>query len=277
MSVRRPVVSGQFYPSSASQLRRDIEKYFSQNRDTLIEIDDKTRIYGGIVPHAGYDYSGLVASYTYKALSTRAKPDTVVLVGPNHWGIGSPLGVFPRGSWVTPLGIVKVDEESANRIKDLSKLIDLDFLSHSRDHSIECQLPFLQYIYSEGFKILPILISIQDQETACELGTVLADLATKLNIVLLASSDFTHYESQKEAVKKDSELIKAINSLDVDKYYSILEKLNVTACGYGAIAAIMVSVKKLGAKEGRLLNYATSGDVTNDKESVVGYSSIVFL
>jgi len=240
-------------------------------------MDGKTRIYGAIVPHAGYDYSGLVASYTYKALSTQVKPDTVVLVGPNHWGIGSPLGVFPRGFWETPLGRVEVDEESANRIKDLSKLIDLDFLAHSRDHCLECQLPFLQYIYGDCFKILPIIMSIQDQETACELGIVLADLATKRNIFLLASSDFTHYEPQKEAVKKDSELINAINSLDVNQYYSVLEKLNVTACGYGAIATIMVSAKKMGAKEGRLLKYATSGDITNDKESVVGYSSIIFV
>ncbi|MFQ6134761.1 MAG: MEMO1 family protein [Nitrososphaerales archaeon] len=280
MDVRHPVAAGQFYPLSATELRSSIEECF---RHPLgpgrlpPNTSEKEKIFGAVVPHAGYMYSGPVAANAYYALSSLAKPDIVIISGPNHWGIGSSVSVFPEGVWKTPLGEIEVDGEAAKELAKFSMIADLDDSAHKQDHCLEVQLPFLQYIYGEGFKILPIIMALQDRSTSVEAGNAIAEVAKSRDALILASSDFTHYEPHRDAVAKDSELINTILTLDVSDYYRVLEKLNVSACGYGAIASVMTAVKKLGAKEGRLLKYATSGDVTGDKSAVVGYSSITFV
>lgn len=278
MEIRRPAAAGQFYPLSMTDLHDALEGCFlhSLGPGQLTPSHDRVDYFGAVVPHAGYTYSGPIAAHAYYALSGMHRPDLVVILGPNHWGIGSSVSVYPEGAWDTPLGRVEIDSAAAKYLAETSSIADLDASAHRQDHCIEVQLPFLQYIYGRGFKILPVILVLQDYTTATELGRALASLAKRQSTLLIASSDFTHYEPRMEALDKDSRLIDMVLSLDVPKFYRILERLNISACGYGAIAAVMAAVKELGAADGRLLKYGTSGDVTGDYSSVVGYSSIVF-
>ena len=181
-----------------------------------------------------------------------------------------------KGSWKTPLGEINIDLELAQEIYQNCQLVNIDELAHSRDHCIEVQLPFLQYI-REKFEIVPIILVNQGKNTCIKLGNGIYESIKKRNLISIASSDLTHYESNSQAHEKDNLLISAILSLDIEKFYSVLLSFNVTACGYGAIATVMEISKMMGATEGKLLKYATSGDVAGDDKSVVGYSSILFV
>ena len=177
--------------------------------------------------------------------------------------------------WSTPLGEVEVDSESAKEISELSQRIEIDSFSHTREHSLEVQIPFLQKMF-RNFKILPISLINQNKDTATDVGLSIAKIASKKNSMIIGSSDFTHYEPNRVAYEQDSALIKPILEMNIEEFYEVLEKRKVTACGYGAIASTIIACKELGAKKGELLKYATSGDVTGDESSVVGYGSIVF-
>jgi AmmeMemoRadiSam system protein B len=277
---RAPAVAGLFYPSGADELNQLIELSFKERRFGPGDLPPskelrRRRIYGIVSPHAGYIYSGAVAANGYYETSSM-NFDRVVMIGPNHYGIGTGLATVRDGIWETPLGQVEIDTELASRISENSGILDFDDLAHSRDHCLEVQLPFLQYIKKNQFKVVPIIMIIQDKGTASEIGESIADSTRTLNALLIASSDFTHYEPNSEAHRKDRELIEAILSLDISIFYSTLERLNVSACGYGAIASIMTAAKALGATKGELLRYATSGDIIGDTNNVVGYASIIF-
>jgi AmmeMemoRadiSam system protein B len=277
---RAPAVAGIFYPSSAHELNQVIESSFKEQRfgpGHLPETKEfnRRRIYGIVSPHAGYVYSGAVAANGYYETSSM-NFDRVVMLGPNHYGIGTGLATVRSGLWETPLGQVEIDSELASKIAENSGILDFDDLAHSRDHCLEVQLPFLQYIKKNQFKIVPIIMIMQDRVTASEIGESIACSTRNLNTLLIASSDFTHYEPNDEAHRKDKELINAILSLDISVFYTTFERLNVSACGYGAIASIMTAAKALGATKGELLRYATSGDIMGDTNNVVGYASIIF-
>jgi AmmeMemoRadiSam system protein B len=283
LTKRAPAVAGTFYPNNVSELSELIEHSFRNQRfgpgKAPPYSNDKHKIYGIISPHAGYVYSGAVAANGFYEVSSMDFQD-VVLVGPNHYGIGSWVAAMKDGTWETPFGEVQVNSQLAEKIASRSSTLDFDDYAHSRDHCLETQLPFLQYI-KQDFKIVPVVLISQGNDTAIDLGNAISETIREKDILkstlLLASSDFTHYEPNSEAHRKDSELIKPILALDVNKFYAILERLNVSACGYGAIATMMVAAKNLGATRGELLKYATSGDITGDETAVVGYSSIVFI
>lgn len=276
---RAPAVAGIFYPSDARELYQLIELSFKEQCFGPGHLPsgefNRRRIYGIVSPHAGYVYSGAVAANGYYETSSM-NFDRIVMIGPNHYGIGTSLATVRNGVWETPLGEVEVDSELASQIAERSGILDFDELAHSRDHCLEVQLPFLQYIKKNQFKIVPIIMIMQDKVTASEIGESIASSTQNLNTLLIASSDFTHYEPNDEAHRKDDELIKAILSLDISNFYTTFERLNVSACGYGAIASIMTAAKALGATKGELLRYATSGDVMGDTNNVVGYASIIF-
>ncbi|HPE62891.1 MAG TPA: MEMO1 family protein [Methanothrix sp.] len=265
--MRRPAVAGSFYPRHPEALKEELGEAFSHASG-----GEPLLIRGAVVPHAGYVYSGAVAAEVYARLPER---ETFVLIGPNHRGLGLPVALS-RDSWTTPLGDVECDVELADALA--GSIIDVDESAHLYEHSLEVQIPFLQYRFS-GFKILAIAMGLQDEETAVEVGEAVGEAAKSLgrNCTVIASSDFTHYEPQDEARRKDARVIEAILRMDVPSIYKTVYGLNLTACGYGPISATITASKILGAKTGKLLRYSTSGDVIGDFSQVVGYGAIAFL
>jgi hypothetical protein len=261
--MRLAAVAGQFYPGRGAELEHQL--------DGMLNPEKELPVLGAVVPHAGYIYSGQVAAAVYSCLP---KAETYVIIGPNHHGLGSPVALS-RDSWKTPLGVVESDGEMADALA--GSIIDHDETAHLHEHSIEVQLPFLQRRF-QGFKILPICMGLQDEETAAEVGEALSRAIKTLHrrCVIIASSDFTHYEPQETARSVDSKLLEAILNMDVPELYSRVRRYNASACGYGPIAATITASAALGAKAGRLQAYATSGDVSGDYSQVVGYGAVVF-
>jgi len=229
-----------------------------------------------VCPHAGYMYSGPVAAHAYARLATDGKPDHIVILGPNHTGYGSGLSMMTEGVWDMPMGGVQVDSELAQRIARFAKLIDVDESAHKYEHSIEVQLPFLQYLYGSEFKFVPICMMMQDLETSREVGDAVA-MALEGRGLIIASTDLTHYEPQGSAEKKDRMVIDAITRLDEAGLASVIDAQSVSMCGYGPVMAAIVAAKRLDAARAELLKYATSGDVTGDASQVVGYASAVLI
>ncbi len=277
MQIRTPAVAGMFYPKVQKELKSTIRDCFLHRYGpgSLPPSTGNEKVIGVICPHAGYMYSGPVAANSYYAISSQ-RPDLIVIIGPNHWGVGCNIATMKEAVWKTPLGDIEVDTEAAMEINVVSKIIELDFFSHTRDHSLEVQLPMLQEVYSHKFKILPIILINQNYNVAKEVGEAIAKMAKNKKTIIIGSSDFTHYEENSFAHKQDKALIEPILAMDIDKFYRILQEDQVSACGYGAMASTMVACKELGATKGTLARYATSGDVTGEKSSVVGYASIIF-
>jgi hypothetical protein len=270
--MRRAAVAGTFYEGRKENLEEQLKKCFS---GVSREEED---ILGAVVPHAGYMFSGGVAAHAYANL-TKTEADTntnitFVILGPNHTGMGSPIATA-RDTWATPLGEVEVDETFVDALS--GTIIVIDETTHIREHSIEVQLPFLQFLFHKNFKFVPICLGLSDEETAKEIGETLAKIisVSDKKVIVLASSDFTHYEPDNIAREKDKYVIEAITELNVGKFYHRIYERNVSACGVGPIASMMYAVKKLGAKRGKLVKYATSGDIIGDRSSVVGYAAIV--
>jgi len=276
MQIRTPAVAGMFYPGEKNELKESIHQCFlhSFGPGKLPPTEKKKKIYGVICPHAGYIYSGPIACHSFYSISSES-PELIIIIGPNHWGVGCNVAAMKDCSWETPLGQVEVDSDAASELSKISNIVDLDFFSHTKEHSLEVQVPMLQEVYSK-FKILPIILIDQEKNAVEEIGEAVATISKQKNSMIIGSSDFTHYEPNEFAHEQDKALIEPILDLDVDQFYKVLYEKNVTACGYGAIASTMIACKKLGATKGELLKYATSGDVTGDTSSVVGYGSIIF-
>lgn len=278
--IRHPSVAGSFYAGTPESLKKQIENCFlhALGPGKTPEVFEKgpRRIVGLICPHAGYMYSGPVAAHAYYNLALDGKPDVAVVLGPNHTGYGSGLAVMNEGFWRTPLGDVEVDKQTADKIVKESRLIDVDDSAHRYEHSAEVQLPFLQYLYGSNFKIVPICFLMQDLNSAREVGHALAKTLAEKNAVIVASSDMTHYEPQRSAEKKDKLVLQAVEAMDETKLYTVIEEHGITACGYGPIISLITAAKILGAKEAKLLCYKTSGDISGDYSSVVGYASVQF-
>jgi AmmeMemoRadiSam system protein B len=280
MRVRRPTQAGTFYAGDAEALRVQIESCFLHSfgpgKLPKVNAHGPRRVVGLVCPHAGYVYSGPVAANAFYELALDGKPDTVVVLGPNHTGYGSALALMDEGVWRTPLGDVEVDTLVAHEIVRETGLVDVDELAHRFEHSVEVQLPFLQYLYGNEFKFVPICFQLQDFASADEVGNVLAEVLSERNAVIIASSDMTHYEPQTNAERKDLAALEAVKAMDAKRFVSIIEERNITACGYGPIAALITAAKGLLAKEATVLRYKTSGDITGDKSSVVGYAAVSF-
>ena len=275
--IRKPVVAGQFYPEKKEELQSMIDFCFNHKfGPNTYSINPDEKIFGIICPHAGYVYSGPIASYSYKSISSQI-PEIAIIIGPNHFGIGTDAATMVDADWETPLGTVSVDSESALDAVKNSEIIEVDNYSHSQDHSLEVQIPFLQSIFDKKFKILPILLRAQDMITAKDVGNTVYEIAKKKKSIVIGSSDFTHYAENSFAYLQDHALIEPILEMDVERFYDVLRQKQVTACGFGAIASTMIACKNLGATKGELLKYATSGDISGDKDSVVGYGAIKFV
>ncbi len=278
--IRYPSQAGMFYAGTEEALRRQIEECFKHRfgpgEVPKVNENGPRRIVGVISPHAGYMYSGPVAANAYYHLALDGVVDLFVILGPNHHGIGSGLATVDGGVWRTPLGDVEVDGETAREIARRSKIIDFDESAHRYEHSIEVQIPFLQYVYGSSFKFVPICFLMQDLETSREVGEAIGESLYGRNAVIIASTDLTHYEPQRRAHEKDRKVIDAIMKMDEELLYSVIESYNISACGYGPVIALITAAKKLNAKSVSVLSYKTSGDITGDTSSVVGYASLSF-
>lgn len=265
--VRPAAVAGRFYNGSRQGLKKQIEGLITKNaaREDVIAC---------ILPHAGYQYSGPVAAQTVCRINLK---DKIILLGPNHTGYGSEFSILTQGYWETPLGQVKIDSELAQNILKGSKFLKEDALAHLDEHSLEVELPFLQY-FRDNFQIVPIAFMSADCKALKEIGAAIAEAIKKMGIedktLVIASSDMTHYEPQAQAEKKDKEAINAILELNEDLLIEKVKQLDISMCGWAPVAAMLAAAKKLGAREAKLIKYQTSGDITGDKESVVGYAGI---
>ncbi|MHB1908856.1 MAG: AmmeMemoRadiSam system protein B [Nitrososphaerales archaeon] len=287
--VRHPAVAGYFYPDDPDELTKEIKRCFSDkvagtgvSNFEIPKSSESSKVECFVVPHAGYSYSGPVAAHSYHAANQIlwCKKTTVIVVGPNHYGIGNSVALSPHDYWLTPLGSVKIDKQGTDRLLAASGMFTLDTIAHSREHSIEVQLPFAQYL-GKSFSFVPICLALQDLNTAKKIARALSEIIQNSEnehfFLVLGSSDLTHYESQQSANSKDEKLIEKICNLDLQGFYTVLERNNISACGYGCIATLMELARLLDKKKGNLLKYATSGDVTGDKRSVVGYSAVHFV
>jgi len=265
-NLRLPAVAGQFYPATRDGIKKQIESFIDKKAK-------KTDVIACMLPHAGYMYSGRVAAETVSQINIK---DKIVLLGPNHTGFGAQFSIMTAGTWQTPLGEVKIDGLLAEKILKGSKYLESDSLAHAYEHSIEVELPILQY-FRQDFEMVPIAFMTDDvsalKEVGKEIGVVLKEQG--LNALIVASSDMTHYEPQEEAIRKDNEAIKAILELDEDKLMERIRSLGISMCGYAPAIAMIVAAKELGAKSAKLIKYQTSGDVTGDRDSVVGYAGII--
>ena len=276
---RKPAVAGLFYEKDPDSLRKQIECCFKHELGpgNIPKMGDERNIKGAIAPHAGYVYSGPVAAHTYYDIAEDGFPETFIILCPNHTGMGSGVSTMNRGSWETPLGLVDIDSEFADLMMEQSGIIDSNPDAHLREHSAEVQLPFLQYLNPE-FKFVPVTMWMQDIKTSKDVGISINETAKELDkdVVVIASTDFTHYESKKQAYIQDMQVIDAIKDMDQNLMMDRVAELNVTICGYGPVAATMMAVKEIGAISCEFKKYATSGDTTGDDSSVVAYASAIF-
>ncbi|RLG91789.1 MAG: AmmeMemoRadiSam system protein B [Candidatus Hecatellales archaeon] len=279
MKVRYPRNAGSWYAGTSESLRRQIEEdcflhRLGPGRVPKLNVDGPRKVVGLLCPHAGYMYSGPVAAHSYCFLAEDGKPETVVVLGPNHTGFGSAVSIMVEGVWRTPFADVSINSRVAKAIQAGSKYLDIDDSAHLYEHSIELQLPFLQYVLGFDFDFVPICMMLQDFEVAVDVGRAVAKALENVNAVVIASSDLTHYEPQTSAEKKDRMVIEAVKKLDEKMLFEVVEKYNISMCGVGPTVSMIVASKILGAKNGVLLKYATSGDVVGDKSAVVGYCAM---
>jgi AmmeMemoRadiSam system protein B len=281
--VRSPVSAGYFYPARASELLEALNTCFLHKLGPG-KLPEKTpRGYSGsligvVAPHAGYVYSGHIAAYSYLALSEGGRPDVVFILGPNHHALGVPIAIDENEAWETPLGQVLLDVSTAKELASRERIILFDYQAHAYEHSIEVQLPFLQFTFHETPRIVPVSMMLQTPEAAVRVGKAIASVIThkKLKAYVIASSDMSHYVESRIAREKDFKAIDKILALDIEGLYDTIIEEDISMCGPGPVMVLMQVARELGYTKAKLLKYADSGDVTGDKSSVVAYASISF-
>jgi AmmeMemoRadiSam system protein B len=275
---RLPAVAGYFYPENKNELANLIQKVFESEIGAAGKIDQDfpTTINGVVCPHAGIIFSGAVASWAYAVLSLTDPIDTFIIIGPNHRGLGGRASLSSAESWITPLGKVEVDQEAVNFLISASSIFSIDDRAHQYEHSCEIQIPFLQHFIPFSFKICPISLLDQTFEAAKEMSQAIIKLSQKKKIVIIASTDFTHYESDTVAREKDLICIDNIIRLDGEEFFHCIHRNQISICGPGGVGTLIEFQKNRHSSRGNLLCYATSGDINGQYDQVVGYAAIVF-
>ncbi|MFA6217065.1 MAG: AmmeMemoRadiSam system protein B [Candidatus Omnitrophota bacterium] len=267
-NVRKPVVAGQFYPSNRQQLEHQLGSFINKKADKINAI-------ACMLPHAGYIYSGEVAGMTVSRLKIK---NTIILIGPNHTGRGAPFSIMTEGSWQTPLGDVTINTELATQILNKSHYLKDDPLAHIDEHSLEVELPFLQFC-KEKFEIIPITILSENfkdlKNLGQEIGSIIKELKLADSTLIIASSDMTHYESQEQASKKDHEALTAIKALDENALFEKINQYDISMCGKAPVITTIVAAKILGAEHAQVTGYQTSAKASKDTSSVVGYAGVI--
>lgn len=265
-TVRHPAVAGRFYPARPEVLMRDLQSYLAAG-------EPKIEATGCVVPHAGYVYSGHVAGAVYARL---ALPQRFIILCPNHTGMGKPLAIMSEGAWETPLGQAEIDQELALALRHACNSLSEDAGAHRVEHALEVQLPFLQALRRE-FTFVPIVVGVRGYEPLAELGEAIAQVAAAHDdrILIIASSDMNHYESDTITRVKDSKAIEPILQLDPQGLFEVVQNEEISMCGYGPAVAMLTAARRLGAKSAELIKYATSADVSGDRDTVVGYAGVI--
>ncbi|MGH9747424.1 MAG: AmmeMemoRadiSam system protein B [Candidatus Acidiferrales bacterium] len=264
--IRPPAVAGHFYSSHPQELAKDVDRY-------LLPDAARQQAIGCVVPHAGYMYSGHVAGAVYSSLDI---PKRLILIGPRHFPSGEALAILSEGSWSTPLGEARIDSALAAEVKREFPRLREDAVAHEREHSLEVQIPFLQRLLGE-FRFVPIVLGTDRYGVLEELGHAVAKVvaAHKDPVLVVASSDMNHYESDAITRVKDERAIAQVLALDPRGLYDTVRREEISMCGFAATVAMLVAARDLGAKEAQLVRYATSGDINGEREHVVGYAGIV--
>ena len=274
MAVRPAAVAGTWYPGSAGALTRDVDAYVAAAADW-----PGGEIRAVVAPHAGLMFSGHVGAYAYKAAATQSF-DVAVLVGPSHYVAFEGVALYPDGAFATPLGEVAIDKEGARRLQS-SPLIRLLPGAHQREHSLEMQLPFLRRLIPE-MPMVPLLMGRQRRETITALADLLADVFRDRRVLLVASTDLSHYFDAPTAIALDGRVRELIGAFDVDglferfEQYPEHERGRFVACGGGPMLSVMMAARALGAADARVLRYAHSGEISGDNDGVVGYVAAAF-
>lgn len=269
-TLRKPAIAGSWYPGKHSTLKQEIEKYFAYVPD----IDLAGEIAGIVAPHAGYLYSGQVAAYAYKLIRGK-KYDAVVIVGPSHHVAFPGVSIISEGGYETPLGVVPIAEDLADKIKKFSGVVKDIPGPHLQEHSLEIQLPFLQVALGD-FSLVPLVMGDQRAATCYELAQAIYLAVQDKKVLIVGSSDLSHFHNYNAASQLDAVVLKHLQSGDAEGLLKSLNSDMCEACGGGPMAVAMLVAKKMGAGKAQLLKYANSGDVTGDKSSVVGYAAAVY-
>lgn len=264
-SVRRAAVAGQFYPGSAKGVARAVREAMGEG--------PVRRALGVMVPHAGYIYSGSIAGQVYAAVEL---PRKFVILGPNHTGMGAPVSIMTSGSWETPAGECAIDGVLARAIVAASGNIVEDDAAHVYEHSIEVQLPFLQYLL-EDFEFVPIIMMVNDIDSCREVGTAVAAAIKQQpeTVLVIASSDMNHFESQEISERKDKLALDRVLAMDPEGLLETVQSNDISMCGVAPAAAMLFACASLGATGAELVGYANSGHVSGDYSQVVGYAGVV--
>lgn len=266
--LRHPAVAGRFYPREAEVLRHDVRRYLAQSQKR-----ERVRAVGCLAPHAGYMYSGHVAGAVFSVVEI---PELCVVMCPNHTGTGRPLAIVSEGSWETPLGVVSIQSAFATALKQRYPLLEEDVTAHRSEHAAEVELPFLQ-VLQPNLNFVPIALGTSQFEALYQLGVAIADVVAAWNgpVLIIASSDMNHYESDAVTRLKDHTAIQPMLQLDARALYDVVTHTHISMCGFGPAVAMLTAAKKLGATGAELIRYATSGDISNDHDLVVGYAGII--
>ena len=265
-TVRAPAVAGRFYPLEPAILANEVRNHLSQPQETAPAI-------GCVAPHAGYMYSGHVAGAVFSRVQV---PHRCLILCPNHTGKGTPLSIMSRGKWQTPLGIVPVDSELGEALKSSFPPLTEDSEAHRSEHGVEVELPFLQAL-QPNLTFVPIALGTGQFEVLESLGKAIAEVvATQPDkVLLIASSDMNHYEPDAITRVKDSKAIEKILNLDARGLFDVVHKERISMCGFGPTVSMLTAARLLGATSGDLVRYATSGDVSGDRQMVVGYAGVI--
>jgi len=272
-AIRQPAVAGRFYPGNAQHLRAEVETFTTARATTgQTAPEPKILAVGCVVPHAGYVYSGAVAGAVYRRLEL---PRLCVILCPNHTGKGEALAIMSQGAWHTPLGNVAIAAELAESLKAATPLLNEDQEAHRYEHALEVQLPFLQ-VLKPGFQFVPITVGTTNFDALAALGEatgmVLANLPEPA--LVIASSDMNHYENDSVTRIKDRSAIDKVLALDPRGLYDTVREEHISMCGYGPATIMLAAARRMGASKAKLIRYATSGDVSGDRDMVVGYAGI---
>ncbi len=268
--LRAPAVAGLFYSASAGELADEVAGCLDGSAQAGLAT-------AAISPHAGLMYSGLVAGSVYSRLTL---PRTVILVGPNHTGVGPPVSVYPEGAWQMPGGAVSIDRDLAQRVLDECPQAEADTSAHQREHCLEVQLPFLHRL-RPGIRIVPIVLGIRDPDRCRAVGECLAAIVASCSgaeggrPLLIASTDMNHYESDAVTRDKDRHAIAAIERLDPDKLDAAVTMHDISMCGIAPTLAVLHAARRLDATGATLVRYATSADCGGDRDRVVGYAGFI--